>query len=52
VRADAAALLALTFAVDDVALNWAPTGDHTDFSHDGLKWVEWPIVEGGGAQAR
>jgi hypothetical protein len=33
VRADAAALLGLTLAVDDAALNGTTTGDYADFSH-------------------
>jgi hypothetical protein len=40
VRADAAALLALTLAIDDVALNGAPTGDYADFCHGEWKWLK------------
>ena len=36
VRADAAALLGLTLAVDDRALDGTATGDCTDSGHDGF----------------
>src|ERR1051326_171889 len=40
VRADAAALLRLTLAVDDRAFDGATTGDCTDSGHDGFELVK------------
>ena len=40
VRADAAALLGLTLAVDDRALDGTATGDCTDSGHDGFELIK------------
>lgn len=40
VRADAAALLRLTLAIDDRALNGTATGDCTDSGHDASSWLK------------
>ena len=40
VRADAAAFLRLTLAIDDRALDGTATGDCTDSSHDGYKLIK------------
>jgi hypothetical protein len=47
VRADAAALLRLTLAIDDRALNGTATGDCTDSGHD-----DFDLVKGSGVKAR
>ena len=45
VRADAAALLRLTLAIDDRALDGTATGDCTDSSHDGFELVKGSEVK-------
>src|SRR5688572_2516927 len=47
VRADAAALLRLTLAIDDRALDGTATGDCTDSSHDGFELVKGSEVKVG-----
>ena len=47
VRADAAALLRLTLAIDDRALGGTATGDCTDSSHDGSELVKGSEVKVG-----
>ena len=48
VRTDAAALLRLTLAIDDRALDGTATGDCTDSGHDGFELVKGSEVKVGG----